>query len=263
MKRQNKHFDVNTAFKGVLLQEKGILDMLIGYLEGLQQQAQREWEKAKDVEVDSPAPIKNEKDFDPQNNIGDQINAVVVALQLVGYGVESLIRSIGYSREGMERAMDWSNDTSPEGTQSFLEQASYTIGEINKGMAEMKAYLTKEDLEKTSPKIYKLGIKIQPEDVTSATMESVASQLEALASYDILKQAEKVFSQEGADAELDGPYSWAKEAREKYTPSVEKFGDAIASLEGYIEDIKKLEDLVEEKSKQPQAGGEPVDTEVF
>lgn len=262
MKRLNKHFDINTAFKGVLLQEKGLLDALIGYLEGLQQQAQREWEKARDIEVENPVPIKNEENFDPKSNVGDQINSVVVALQLVGYGVEALIRSIGYSREGMERAMEWSNDTSPEGTESFLEQAAYTIGEINKGMAEMKSYLTKEDLEKTSPKIHSLGMKIQPEDVTSSTMRSVSAQLLELESYDILKQAQTVFSQEGAETELAGPYSWAKEAREKYSPSVEKFADAIASLEGYITEIENLESLVEEKSKQPQ-NADPVNTEIF
>ena len=145
--------------------------------------------------------------------------------------------------------------------EDFLEEASYTLQAISKGMAQMKAYLVDQDLETASPKIYALGQKITIQETVPETMENFAEALDQLSKFNILKQVEKVFNQDSAEELLKTDYKWANDYRDQFTPEIASIPEVALEFQQYILEMKNLEKLMDQKAAQPATT--PVQTELF
>ena len=245
-----------TKNKTKKLEEKLIIEGVFDFLVSLLNQGGSQWRQYSRM-GDEPL-LELPKDFNPKESVSSQVDAAVCVLQLTGYAIDTIKEGLDYLEARIEQIAENSDDD-----EFFGQEVSFFLSYLDENfVGPFTGWVQSEDIRRCSERVYDLGQEIQSED-RAEVLGQVKSFLEQIDRLRIEDQAKKVFDQEGAEARLEeakyGKYIEEAESSFSLLPEV------IERLAPFIENVKGLLELADEKANTPevQASGEPVQGTVF
>ena len=237
--------------------QEGLLDDLIDVLEKKQAEFLRAWSSAK-VDYSKVVVPERSEGFDPNKNPVDQMTAMIVILQTVGYSISETLAAKEFA-ESKSREIEL--ERPDEGTLK-------AVGEFKEGLSKFlgqaTSWLKSPDMAEFSPKISKIGESVKGSDLKSL-VESLAKAMQAVDSLNLERQARAILASEAVEQSLKADEKNAKlraTQLKQFQSATKNSSEALSFLKSLPDQIENMNALIEEKSKTADRA-EVVRTDLF
>ena len=237
--------------------QEGLLDDIINVLEQKQAEFLRTWSSAK-VDYSKVEVPERSEDFNPNENPVDQMSAMIVILQTVGYSITEILEAKEVAQKKIEEI---EADRSDEDT---LKAIGAFNDVISKSLGKATSWLKSPAMAEFSPRIGKIGNSITGNDLK----QLVTKLADAMSNIDALKLGQKSKQILRSDAVKQSIEANEKNAKlrsvqlNQFQNATANISEALSFLKQLPEQIEKMNALVEEKSETSDKA-EVVKTDLF
>lgn len=237
--------------------QEGLLDDIIDVLEKKQAELLRAWSSAK-VDYSKVEVPERSEGFDPNKNPVDQMSAMIVILQTVGYSISETLAAKEFAES---KSQEIELERPDEGTLK-------AIGEFKEGLSKLlgqaTSWLKSPAMAEFSPKISKIGESVKGNDLKSL-VESLAKAMEAVDRLNLERQARSILSSDAVEQSLKADEKNAKlrsAQLKQFQSATKNSSEALAFLKSLPDQIENMNALIEEKSKTADRA-EVIRTDLF